>query len=135
MSQEIWSLGNCVAVTQFPRKNRRSYLVPLRLASSPGLGDEGLGTRLLFAGPHDVIHLSLAGRTHLPDEDVGGKTSVHQFKNFQYENLTPQAELEESLTSSLTSRPLTNIDLVDYTATFLWLALLIIRVQQWLHAL
>ena len=27
VSQEIWSLGNCVAVTQFPRKNRRSATV------------------------------------------------------------------------------------------------------------
>ena len=50
---------------------------------------------------HDVMHLSLdrLGTTSIPDLDAEGKTSVHQLKNF-YENLTRQAELEESLTSS-----------------------------------
>ena len=27
VSQGIWSLGNCVAATQFPRKNRRSAII------------------------------------------------------------------------------------------------------------
>ena len=47
------------------------------------------------------MHLSLdrLGATSIPDEDAEGKTSVNQLKNF-YENLTRQAELEESLTSS-----------------------------------
>ena len=69
----------------------------------PGSAGSSPSHSYLFAGPHDVMHLSLDRlRMHLPDEDAEGKTSVHQLKNF-YENLTRQAELEESLTSSFKS--------------------------------
>ena len=69
----------------------------------PGSAGSSPSHSYLFAGPHDVMHLSLDRLgTHIPDEDAEGKTSVHQLKIF-YENLTRQAELEESLTSSYKS--------------------------------
>ena len=54
-------------------------------------------------GSHDVMQLSLERlRTHTPAEDVEGKATVQELRNF-YETLTRRAELEESLNSSCRS--------------------------------
>ena len=54
-------------------------------------------------GSCDVMHISLDKLgEHIADNDVEGKASVRELKNF-YEKLTKQAELEESILCSYRS--------------------------------